>query len=281
MLIKGPGSPGLCERLEVSESVEVKSKVFPDGEIYVRLEGDVTGEDCVLVQTTYPNKHLIEMLFILDALVENQASSVTTVIPYYSYSRQDKAFKEGECVSSRAIARIISTCADEFYSIDLHSKSIVNFFNVPAENLEAMGLLAEHSLKYEPDMLLSPDEGGRGRVMLASERVGVPWDYLKKTRIDDSTVEIKPKNLGVEGKTVVILDDIISTGGTMMEAAKQLYDKGAEEVHAGCTHGLFVEGSDKKLKKYFESVFCTDTIEGKNSDVTVAPLIKEKVFHRL
>ncbi len=279
MLIKGPGSPRLCERLKDSDSVEVRSKVFPDGEIYIRLEGDVKGEDCILVQTTYPDKHLIELLFVLDALLENGASSITTVIPYYSYSRQDKAFKVGESVSSRAIASIVSMYADKFYCIDLHSKSILDFFDIPADNLSAMGLLAEHSLMYEPDFFFSPDEGGKERVKKAAEKVGVPWDYLEKTRIDGSTVEIKPKNVEVEGKTVVILDDIISTGGTMIEAAKQLFEQGAEHVHAGCTHGLFVGGADRKLEKHFDSVFCTDTIEGKNCKVTIAPLLEKNVLN--
>ncbi len=278
MLIKGPGSRGLCKRLDDLENIEVEAKVFPDGEIYVRLEGDVSGEDCVLIQSTYPNKHLIEMLFILDALNENGASSITAVVPYYSYSRQDKAFKEGGCVSSRAIAKTISLYADTFFSVDLHSKGILEFFDIPAENLSAMGLLAEHSLLHEPDLFLSPDEGGKERVKLAAESVGVPWDYLEKHRIDGSTVEIKPKNVDVEGKKVVILDDIISTGGTMMEAANQLFDRGAEEVHAGCTHGLFIGGSNKRLEQHFDSVFCTDTLECKNSEVTIAPLLKKTIF---
>jgi len=280
MLIKGPGSQGLCKRLDDSgiDSIEVDTKVFPDGEVYVKLHGDVSQEDCVLVHTSYPNQHLIELIFIMDAVLENGASSLTTVVPYYSYSRQDKAFQPGEGVSARAIAKTIDQYSDRFAAVDLHSKKITDFFSIPAEDLTAMELLAEHAMRYEPDFFLSPDEGAVDRVKIAANSVDLPWDHLKKTRIDASTVEMEPKNMKVEGKSVVILDDIISTGGTMMKAAGQLYRQGADEVHAGCTHGLFVDGSNKKLEEHFDSVFCTDTIEGENSEVTIAPLLLDRFF---
>lgn len=275
MLIKGPGSPGLCEKLGEDSGIGVTTERFPDGEIYVRLNGNVAGEDCVLVQTTHPNDHLLELMFILDALRDNGARTVTAVVPYFGYSRQDKAFKEGEGVSSRAIARMISSYADRFFTIDIHGERILDFFDIPSTNLTALDLLMEYSMGFEPDLFLAPDEGAKERVNSCSRGFEVPWDHLEKTRIDGSTVEIKPKEMDVQGMTVVILDDIISTGGTMIEASKQLYDMGAEEVHAGCTHGLFTGGSWKRLEKHFDSVFCTDTIEGSRCEVSVAPLLEE------
>ena len=280
MLIKGPGSPELCEKIDEKldiDSVNVKSKVFPDGELYVKLEDDVKDQNCVLVQTTYPNRRLLELYMILDALWENGANAVSVVVPYYSYARQDKRFEDGEAISARSIAKRIEVDASEFYTIDIHSKDILDFFEIRSSNMSAMPALAEYSKKYDPDILISPDEGSVDRVKKAAEEIDMKWDYLEKTRIDSDNVEIKTKNLDVEGKSVVILDDIISTGGTMREAAKQLRDQGAAEIYAGCTHGLFVSEADKKLDKVCDEVFCTDTIETDKSEVSVADLIIDKV----
>ncbi|MEF8873666.1 MAG: ribose-phosphate diphosphokinase [Candidatus Thermoplasmatota archaeon] len=275
MLIKGPASSELCEKVAKKtdvETVEVETKVFPDGEVYVKLKGDVKGEDCTLVQTTYPNKHLLELYMIQDALKENGAGSIDIVVPYYSYARQDKLFEKGEAVSARAFAKRIELEGDSFYSIDLHSEKITDFFEIDAKNLSAMPILARHAETKEPDFLISPDEGGVERVKKAAQEIDLDWDYLEKKRIDASTVKIKPKKIDAKGKSVVILDDIIATGGTMTEAAKQLKNAGAEEVHAGCTHGLFAENALEKLENVCDSVFCTDTIEQKSSEVSVAPL---------
>ncbi len=281
MLVKGPGSPALCDRLAERLDVHmvgVEQKIFPDGEHYVRLTGDVKGEDCVLVQSTYPNENLLELFLIQDAIFENGASSLTVMAPYFSYARQDKLFREGEAVSARVFARLIETHARSFLSIDLHTERVLDFFSIPTVNLSAMPLLADHSCMYEPDILLSPDEGGKDRVRLAAGEAGIGWDYLVKKRIDGETVRMEPKGMKVEGKTVVILDDIISTGGTMIQAARQLFEQGAEEVHAGCTHGLFVGDTLQRLSRECDTVFCTDTVECEISKVTVAPLISRELF---
>ncbi len=281
MLVKGPGSPILCDRLAErldTDVVDVDRKIFPDGEHYVRLLGDVDDEDCVLVQANYPDDNLLELFLIQDAIFENGASSLVVVVPYFSYGRQDKRFRAGEPVSARAISRLIEARSDSFFSIDLHSKKALDFFTIPAANLSAMPLLADHARSYDPDILLSPDEGGKERVKLAAKDTGIEWDYLIKERLDGETVKMEPKGMRVEGKTVVILDDIISTGGTMVEAARQLFEQGVEEVHAGCTHGLFVGDSLKRLEDLCDSVFCTDTVECESSEVTVAPLILCEIY---
>ena len=277
MLIKGPASPGLSERIVKKcdlDFIEVKSKIFPDGEIYVSLSDGVEGKDCYLIQTTYPNRRLLELFFIQNALVEGGANSINIIVPYLSYARQDQLFEPGEAISSKAIAERIQLQADSFYSIDLHSEKILDFFEIQSCNYSAMRLLASHSQLYEPDLLISPDEGSAERVKIAAKEIDREWDYLEKTRIDGETVEIKPKNIRVEGKKVVILDDIISTGGTMREAVKQLLEQGAEEVYAGCTHGLFVNDAYEQLDSICDGVFYTDTIESDRSDLTVAPLLE-------
>ncbi len=281
MLVKGPASPLLCKKLANQtdvETVEVQTQVFPDGERYVKIEEDIEGEKCTLVQTTYPNQNLLELFMIQNALKENGADFIKVVVPYYSYGRQDKIFEKGEAVSAKAFAKRIDIEADEFYSVDLHSQEIVDFFDITAENISAMTKLAEYSMgEKNPDLLIAPDEGAKDIVKDAALSVGLGWDYLEKTRIDANTVEIKPKNIDVEGKSVVILDDIIATGGTMTEAARQLKESGAKEVHAGCTHGLFAGDAKDKLGAVCDSFFCTDTIEQERSEVSVAPLLADLI----
>ncbi len=281
MLVKGPASPSLCDKitdLVDVKTTEVQTKVFPDREIYVKIEEDVEDEDCTIVQTSHPNQHLLELFMIQNALKENGARSIKVIVPYYSYGRQDQIFEKGEAVSAKGFARRIAIEADEFYSVDLHSEEIVDFFDIPAENLSAMSSLAEHSVEEKnPDLLIAPDIGAKDMVKKAAIEVGLECDHLEKTRIDANTVEIKPKNIDVQDKSVVILDDIISTGGTMTEAAKQLKASGAEEVHAGCTHGLFAGDAEEKLGSVCDSVFCTDTIEQKKSEVSVAPILADLV----
>ncbi len=281
MLVKGPGSPALCDRLEKrldGNVVDVEHKIFPDGERYIRLKGDVKGQDCVLVNTTYPTEHILDLFFLQDAILEAGASSLSVVVPYFAYARQDQLFKGGESISSRALAKRIEFQAGSFFSVDLHSKRILDYFTIPATNLSAMALLADHAELYGPDLLLSPDEGGVERIKQAASEVDVPWDYLVKKRIDGNTVKIEPKSMDVEGKTVVILDDIISTGGTMYKAAQQLLEHGAEEVHIGCTHGIFVGDAYERLESVCDSIFCTDTVETKGNEVTIAPLILEALY---
>ncbi|MFP4609317.1 MAG: ribose-phosphate diphosphokinase, partial [Candidatus Aenigmatarchaeota archaeon] len=197
MLIKGPASTDLCDKIAERTGVDtvgVKTKIFPDGEVYVKLQEDVEGERCTLVQTTYPNQHLLELYMIQDALRENGAETIEVVVPYYSYARQDQLFEKGEPISARAFAKMIELDADRFYSIDLHSEKIVDFFDIEAKNLSAMPLLARHSKTKDPDFLISPDEGGIERVKKAAQEIDLGWDYLEKKRIDAKTVNIEPKS---------------------------------------------------------------------------------------
>lgn len=283
MLVKGPGSPGLSDKIaKISgmDTVEVEHKVFPDGERYLRLLDDVEGEDCVLVQATYPLNNLFDLILLQDAISENGGRSLSVVVPYYSYSRQDKCFRPGEAISARVIADLIQARADSFYTVDIHSLAVLDYFNIPSFNMSAMSLLMGHAETYDPDILLSPDEGGKERVKIAANDAGMEWDHLVKNRIDGNTVRIEPKEVDVDGKTVVILDDIISTGGTMFEASRRLKELGARKVHAGCTHGLFVGDCLQKLKSVCDSIFCTDTVECENSVVSVAPLVAEEITDR-
>ena len=248
---------------------------FPDGELYVRIDDEISG-DVILIQSTYPNEKILELFLLQDALKERGAERIITVVPYFGYSRQDKIFKEGEAISARAMARHIELYSDAFIGIDLHADSIRKWFEIPALHLHATEPIAKYLKEKGAEVVISPDKGGYERAKLVAEKIDVEFDYLEKTRLSGNTVVIKPKNLDVSGKKVAIVDDIISTGGTIAKAAEELRDQGALKIYAVCTHGLFIGQAIENMKKV-DDFAATDTIESEYSKITVAEVIVEGI----
>ncbi len=248
---------------------------FPDGECYVRIETPLEGEDVVLVQNTYPDGNLVENLLLQDAIAEGKPASFTVVIPYFGYSRQDKAFKPGEGISSRVLGASLSRLPDRVVTVDIHTTTIFKWFGGKGVNVSAMPVLGKHLAGKGVDLILSPDKGSIDRATLAAETAGVAFDYFEKTRLSGSEVKIADKPLDVEGKTVAIADDIIATGGTMIRAAEQLREKGAAKVLAACTHGLYTSSALERLKPVFDEVISTDTLPSETSTISSAPAVAE------
>jgi ribose-phosphate pyrophosphokinase len=258
------------------------SKRFPDDECYMRLEEDITGEDVIIVQTTYPDKSIVELLIMQDAVYEAGARNITVVLPYFGYSRQDKKFEAGEPISARAIAEHISLHADLVITVDPHKEHLLDFFTVPAFSCSAVSEIAFYLKKQDIDFVLAPDKGAIKRAQAASEIINCEYDYMEKTRIDGVTVKIQPKNLDTQNKNVAIIDDIISTGGTMAQSIKELKNQGAKRVLVACTHGLFVGGAKEKLfSAGCDEIISTDTIENEFSKVgaasSIAKCLSEKI----
>lgn len=256
--------------------IEVTYKRFPDDEFYVRILDDVKGEDVLIIQTTYPDTKIVELLLMQDAVYEAGANEITVALPYFGYSRQDKKFEEGEPISARAIAEHISLHADYVITVDPHKEYLLDFFNVPAYSCSAVVEIAKYLKEKDVDFVLAPDKGAKKRVQQAAGIIDCEYDYMEKTRIDGTTIKIKPKNLDAKNKNVAIIDDIISTGGTMAKSIRELKKQGAKEVSVACTHGLFVGGAKEKLLSAgCDEIISTDTIEDEFSKVKTAPCIAE------
>lgn len=254
-------------------------KRFPDDEFYVRILDSVAGAEVLIVQTAYPDKKIIELLLIQDAVHDAGAKKTTVVLPYFGYSRQDKKFEEGEAVSARAIAEHISLNADSVITVDPHKDHILRFFTVPAYSCSAVTSLARYLKEKRIDFILAPDKGAKDRAKEAAAFINCDYDYLEKTRIDGTTVTITPKKLNAHGKRVAIIDDIISTGGTMANSIKELKKQGAKEVFVACTHGLFIgQAKEKLIAAGCDEIVSTDTIENEFSKVSVAHCIAETVL---
>ena len=276
-VIGGTSSKKVAEDLSRklrSHLVRTITKRFPDGELYIRILDDISEENVIIVQTTYPDPNIIELFLLQDAVKEAGAKKITVIIPYFGYSRQDKKFEDGEPISAKTIANLISLNANEIITIDPHKEHILDFFSIPASSCSAVPEIAKFLKKKDVDMVLAPDKGALGRAKKASNIIGCDFDYIEKIRINGTTVKIKPRNLDAQNKNVAIIDDIISTGGTMAKSIKELKDQGAEKIFVSCTHGLFAGDAIKKLNSAgCNEIISTDTIISEFSKVKIVPCI--------
>ncbi|MEM3463401.1 MAG: ribose-phosphate diphosphokinase [Candidatus Bathyarchaeia archaeon] len=284
-ILPGPASKelgGKIASLLGLEPTPVFFKVFPDGESYVRLEGTVEGETAVIVQTTSPpqDQRLIQLALMVDAAKRNNAKTIIAVVPYLAYARQDKLFLKGEAISIEAIARMLKAAGvDSLITVNIHEKNVLARFPFPAKNLSAIPILAEYFKRrgFKDAFALAPDKGAIHIVQEAAKVLGCECGYLEKHR-DRYTglVSVEKKEFNVEGKTVVIFDDIISTGGTIMAATKLLYELGAAEVYAACVHPLLVGEAEKRLRETgVKEIVGTDSVPSHVSKVSLAPLIAQ------
>ncbi len=276
-ILAGTASPGLGRRVaEVFGTDVIVPHVerFPDGEIYVRVP-EIDDDTIALIQTTYPSDKLMELFLLQDALREMGVKKIITVVPYFGYSRQDKIFHPGEAMSARAMARHIALYSDHFVGMDLHADSILSWFDIPTEHLHATRPIGDWLRERGVNVVISPDKGGVKRAKYVAAELNAEFDYLEKTRLSGEEVIIKPKHLDIRGKVVAIVDDIISTGGTIARASEQLREQGADRIYAICTHGLFIKNAIEKLTRSVDEFAATDTIEGPHSQITVAGVIAD------
>ena len=269
-----PLARGIARELSV-DFVDVRFEKhpggFPDGERYVRLLGPVSGEHVVFVQTTHPSPMIVELFLLADAIRDAGARRITAVVPYFGYGRQDKRFLEGEAVSAKTIAKHIAVDCDELLTMAIPANpEVLKTFPLPTREVSGMPAIGRYLKSAKVDVLLAPDQGALRLAKEASSVAGVPFDSLVKKRIDSYTVKIEPKALDVRGKSVGIVDDVISTGGTIATAAKELKVQGAQRVIAACVHGLFVGPAEANLK-VCDDVIATDTVLSPHTKVTVAP----------
>lgn len=290
LVVGGSASEDLSKKASEElgcDFVPVERKRFPDGEIYVRLTEEVEGEEAVVIQSTChpPNQNYMELFLLLDAVRDLGAEKVTTVIPYLAYARQDERFEPGEAVSLETVAKLIQCAgAEEVCLIDLHAHRIGSapeVFDVPARNLTASPLLAKYfddKYSLKDPVVMGPDGEAQQWAEKAGNAIGTDWDYMIKERLGDEEVEITPRELDVEGRDVMIVDDIISTGGTMTEAIGILKDHGAEGIYAACTHPVLSGNALQNMKEAgAKDVVATDTIGSEISKVSVAPVVAEAV----
>tara|TARA_A100001388_G_scaffold66691_4_gene46956 strand:+ start:19215 stop:20144 length:930 start_codon:yes stop_codon:yes gene_type:complete len=285
----------LAEILEM-EYVLIESRKFPDGEGYVRVPsesfGVIRSEPVILVSNTFPDSGIMRTVLMLEAIndirkgdlenlknegeqiMDNVGPGIFLAVPYYGYARQDKRFSPGETVSARVISEILGRSCDGMVILDLHEPRVLDGSELKIGFVSSMPEIADVLDKeVNPDFILSPDKGAIDRASEVAKIGGWEFSYLEKTRIDAHTIEHQAKDLDVNGKVVAIVDDMISTGGTICRASDALRRQGAKAVYAACTHGLFTGGALSKLANHVDGVYTTDSLRNPRSVVSSAPAL--------
>jgi ribose-phosphate pyrophosphokinase len=290
IVIGGPTSLPLASKVANELGVDagkLEVRRFPDGEKYLRVLSDVKGQNVVVVQSIHhtPDELLFEYLLLVDTVKDLGAKRVTAFIPYFAYARQDERFKPGEALSFKTVSKLIeSVGTDEIYTIDMHQHRVLKsseVFGIPSHNLSAMPFLANYVQKLgklEKPLVIGPDAEAEQWAKLAAERLHTDYDVFQKTRLGDAKVDVRPRKSSANGRDVLIVDDIISTGGTIVEAVKILKAQGARRIQVACTHPILAPGALEKIREAgVEDVIGTDTVPSPISVVSVAPLIAEQV----
>ncbi|MHB9302765.1 ribose-phosphate diphosphokinase [Thermofilum pendens] len=261
------------------ELVFVEKKVFPDGEIYVRVPSKPSGV-AIVVSSTHPpqERRLLELLLTVEALSSYAQGSVIAVVPYLAYARQDKRFLEGEPISIKVVLKALEAAgASGLLAVDVHQPRVLSeWLSIPSKNVLPFEDIAGYLYgKVKNAVVLAPDMGALERARRVAELIGADFDYLVKER-DRVTgeVRVQPKSLEVNGRDVVIVDDIISTGKTIALAAKSALAQGASSVTAVCTHAVMVQGAlDLLYYSGVREVVATDTVPSPVSKISVAPSV--------
>ncbi|MBC7329441.1 ribose-phosphate pyrophosphokinase [bacterium] len=264
---------------------------FSDGEIRIKIDESVRGMDVFIIQPTcHPvNENLMELLLLLDAFKRASARRITAVVPYYGYGRQEKKVRPREPISAKLVADLISVAgADRVLTVDLHADQIQGFFNCPVDQLTAVPILADYfnslGLSNGEVVVVSPDVGGVARARHFAELLGAPLAIIAKRRPEPNRAEAMEIIGDVEGKTVIMVDDIVDTGGSLLKGAEALLERGAKKIFACCTHPVLSGEAVKKIEDGpIEELVVTDTIPlgEKNSQkikvLSVAPLLAEAI----
>lgn len=267
-------SEGLASKVSVLMDLplaRITRKRFADGELYVKLEEKI--DDAIIIGNTYPDSGIIELLLTEDAIINAGGIRKILVIPYYGYARQDTMFQPYEAISARALAEIYKSLFEKIFVINIHSPEGLAYLGSKGKELRAETEIGLKVKEDRNDIVISPDDGFSEEAGIIGKVAGIPFASLNKKRISDTKVSIEmPDDLMVEGKNVALVDDLISTGGTILEASKLLKSKGASKVNVYCIHGLFISGTSK-YSGYVDKIITTDTVEGPFSSITVSNLI--------
>ncbi|MGV8831018.1 MAG: ribose-phosphate pyrophosphokinase [Devosia sp.] len=267
-------------------------KRFADKEVYVEVHENVRGEDVFILQSTsFPaNDNLMELLILSDALRRSSARRITAVVPYFGYARQDRRAAGRTPISAKLVANLIAEAGvNRVITLDLHAAQIQGFFDIPTDNLYAAPIITRDILdnyKLENTMIVSPDVGGVARARAVAQRIGTDLAIVDKRRPKAGVSEVMNIIGDVRGQACILIDDIVDSGGTLVNAAEALLKAGAKEVSAYITHGVLSEGASERIgTSMLKELVVTDSIEeteaqrqaGNIRRLAIAPLIGEAI----
>ncbi|MDQ0228522.1 ribose-phosphate diphosphokinase [Metabacillus niabensis] len=287
-------NPALAKEIADIVGVDLgKSSVtrFSDGEIQINIEESIRGCDVYIIQSTSGpvNEHLMELLIMIDALKRASAKTINIVIPYYGYARQDRKARAREPITAKLVANLIETAGStRVITLDMHAPQIQGFFDIPIDHLMGVPILGEYFLEknLEDIVIVSPDHGGVTRARKLADKLKAPIAIIDKRRPRPNVAEVMNIVGNIEGKTAILIDDIIDTAGTITLAANALVENGAKEVFACCTHPVLSGPAIERIQNSkIKELVVTNSIampEEKRIDklveLSVAPLISEAII---
>jgi len=294
-ILAGTSNLKLCK--DIARNLKLKLvntniKRFQDNEIYVEINENIRGNSIFVVQSTSNpvNDNLMELLICIDALRRSSAKNITAVIPYFGYARQDRKVVPRTAISAKLVSNLITDAgANRILSVDLHAGQIQGFFDIPVDNLFATPIFARHikkNIKTNNLICVAPDVGGVERTRALSRRINVGIAIIDKRRPTPGKSEVMNIVGNVKHKICVIVDDIIDSGGTIVNAAKALKDKGAKEIYVYITHAVLSGSAVDKIKEsQIKKLIITDTIDNskkikiskKIEVISFAPMISEAI----
>ena len=279
----------MCDAMDVDLG-KARTELFPDSELFVKVEEDVRGRDCFVVQSTSDpvNANLMELLIYIDCLRRASAKRITAVMPYFGYARQDRKDEGRVPITAKLVANLITAAgANRVLCMDLHAAQIQGFFDIPVDHLTAapvlLAYLEQHREEFGELVVVSPDVGNVKVANTFADRLGAELAFIDKRR--ESGFDVASRNVvgDVQGRTVLMVDDMISTAGTVCEAAKVVMDHGATDVLCAATHGVLVGPAMERLAEApISRIIITDTIPNhRQFDAIKDKLVTLSVSHLL
>ena len=294
-VLAGTSNSRLCK--DIARQLKLKLvnsniKRFADGEVYVEINENIRGNSIFVIQSTSnpANDNLMELLICIDALRRSSAKNITAVIPYFGYARQDRKVVPRTAISAKLVSNLITNAgANRILSVDLHAGQIQGFFDIPVDNLFATPIFARHikkKIKLNNIICVAPDVGGVERTRALSRRINSSIAIIDKRRPTPGKSVVMNVVGYVKGKTCIVVDDIIDSGGTIVNASNALIERGAKEVHVYVTHGVLSGKAVEKIKNSkIKRLIITDTIDNahrvkgvKNIEIlTISHLVGEAI----
>jgi ribose-phosphate pyrophosphokinase len=287
-VVAGPGSFDLANNIAKrlgAQLIVASLRIFSDGESNIKLSK--VGKNCVIVQSTHPptDTHLIQLLMVAKKCTDDGAQHVCAVIPYLGYARQDRAFLEGEVVSIDLVAKLFKTVGVEHViTVDIHSQLAMSYF-ASIENVSSIPLLADYAskMKLRDPIAVSPDAGGTNRAKEFARLLDIDVIVLKKSRhrvTGEVTIDEK-LHMDISKRDAIVIDDIISSGGSIIKAAEVLHKKGVSRIYAMCAHALLIRDAAQKIKSAgVQDIISTNSVPGEYSKVELSPEIASALKSR-
>lgn len=290
MVIAGPASVDLARSISHNLNVKIiepELKIFFDGESKLRIPS-VNNKDCIIVQSLYPppDRHIIQLLMIIHKCKKDHASKITVIIPYMAYARQDKAFLDGEIISIAVLGQLIENFGvDEVITVDIHNELSLSYFSINIKNVTAIPILADYiknNITIGNSFIVSPDAGGKKRAEKVAQLLNLPILCLKKKR-DKNTGSVSiDENIGmeVEGMDAILIDDMISTGGSIVKACEVLKKQKIGNIIVFCTHAILVDNAfDKIINSGVKEIISTNSIPSICSKVDLSLILSDALVN--